>query len=61
LIGALSVIDIDCVNSLLRLVPKLQNCSCPQLLQVSTNFDIFWHKHAKEDKIMRDALTFHHA
>jgi len=39
-----------------------KNCAklfLSELLQISTNFDNFWHKDGKEAKIMRVALIFH--
>jgi len=30
-----------------------------ELLQIATNFDIFWQKDGKEATIMRGALIFH--
>ena len=39
-----------------------KNCAklfLPELCQISTNFDKFWQKDAKEAKIMRGALIFH--
>ena len=42
--------------------PCLKNCTklfLSEIRQISTNFDNFWQKHGKEDRIMRGALIFH--
>jgi len=42
-----------------RVSKKMCKIVLSELLQISTNFDNFWHKDGKEAKIMRGALIFH--